>query len=395
MALQEGVAKIPGVFRIFSNFFRLFLCSQRCTRGSGNAMTTTTTTTTTEDYHDKRQRLAGNLEEGNLPLIEKYRPKNLDDVVAQGEIVSTLTRLMESNQLPHLLFYGPAGVGKTSTILAIARKLYGTTNLASMVLELNASDARGIDDIRDEVVTFASTRKIFSSGMKLIILDEADNMTHDAQFALRRVIEKYTANARFCLICNYVSKIIPALQSRCTKFRFSPLAPEQITARVEDIARSEHIRTTKDGIDALLRLAHGDMRKVLNLLEASAMQLSDGVVDAGIVYTVAGKPTPASIDQILQSLLNDDVVHCVRVLKATQLEHGLALTDIVYELHERVRALCLPAAVTIYLLSELADVEHRLSAATDEAIQLAGLVSIFQLARHLVKQQMDEQKSAA
>ena len=127
--------------------------------------------------------------------------------------------------------------------------------------------------VRNQIKEFAGTKQLFSKGIKLIILDECDSMTNDAQFALRRIIEKYTSNARFCLICNYVSKIIPALQSRCTRFRFAPLAREQIEGRLVDIAKAESCKTTEDGIDAILRLSGGDMRRVLNLLQATSIQL--------------------------------------------------------------------------------------------------------------------------
>jgi replication factor C subunit 3/5 len=357
----------------------------------------------------KRQRTFEQLttvdDDSHLPFVEKYRPSNLSDIVAQDDIISTLTRLMESNQLPHLLMYGPPGTGKTSTILAVARKMYGTSNLSSMVMELNASDARGIDDIREQVVTFASTRKIFSSGMKLIILDEADNMTRDAQFALRRIIEKYTSNTRFCLICNYVSKIIPALQSRCTRFRFSPLAPENVIDRVKEIANAEHIITTEDGIHALIKLGKGDMRKILNLLESSTMQSTTTttsttattnsnsssssssnqvIVNAKLVYTVAGKPTPGDVLEISNSLWNDPVSKAISVLEKMQIERGLALNDIVTEMHEDIRQKKIPNKIVIYVLAELANAEYRLAGAVDDRIQRAGLVSIFQLARKMI-----------
>ena len=164
------------------------------------------------------------------PWVEKYRPSTLDDLVAHKEIIGVLRRLIQADKLPHTLLYGPPGTGKTSTILAAARDMYGA-NFKAMTLELNASDDRGIDVVRNQIKEFAGTRRLFSRGIKLIILDEADMMTNDAQFALRRVIEKYTSNARFCLICNYANKIIPALQSRCTKFRFAPLAPDQVRGR--------------------------------------------------------------------------------------------------------------------------------------------------------------------
>lgn len=175
----------------------------------------------------------------NLPWVEKYRPKKLDDLISHEEIIKTINKFIDENQLPHLLLYGPPGTGKTSTILACARKLYTSAQFNSMVLEMNASDDRGIGIVRGQILSFASTGTMYRSGFKLIILDEADAMTNDAQNALRRIIEKYTDNVRFCIICNYLGKIIPALQSRCTKFRFGPLSANQIVPRLDDIIKEE------------------------------------------------------------------------------------------------------------------------------------------------------------
>lgn len=176
--------------------------------------------------------------------VEKYRPATLSDLVSHKDITSTVTRFIEKNRLPHLLFYGPPGTGKTSTILAMARKIYGPDKWKNNVLELNASDERGIDVVREQVKSFASTRNVFSGstapgGYKLIVLDEADAMTTAAQGALRRVIEQYTKNVRFCIICNYVNKIIPAIQSRCTRFRFNPLELDQVDSRLQHVIENE------------------------------------------------------------------------------------------------------------------------------------------------------------
>lgn len=182
-----------------------------------------------------------------LPWVEKYRPATLDDLVSHKDITSTIQNFIEKNRLPHLLFYGPPGTGKTSTILAMARKIYGP-QFRNSVLELNASDERGIDVVREQIKSFASTKSVFSSsvqpagnhgGFKLIVLDEADAMTQAAQGALRRVIEQYTKNVRFCIICNYVNKIIPAIQSRCTRFRFNPLELDQVEDRLNHVIENE------------------------------------------------------------------------------------------------------------------------------------------------------------
>jgi replication factor C subunit 3/5 len=200
-------------------------------------------------------------------------------VSGHQDILATINKFVESNRLPHLLLYGPPGTGKTSTILALARRIYGTANMRQMVLELNASDDRGIDVVREQIKTFASTKQIFSmgssaakgnsiAGFKLIILDEADAMTNTAQMALRRIMEKYTANTRFCIIANYAHKLSPALLSRCTRFRFSPLKEGDIRVLVEKVVEEENVKIQGEAVDALVKLSKGDMRRALNVLQA-------------------------------------------------------------------------------------------------------------------------------
>ena len=185
--------------------------------------------------------LDGTNKESNLPLIEKYRPKSLKDMVSHEEILNTINLFLEKKNIPHFLFHGPPGTGKTSCILAIARSMYGDV-FKKNTLELNASDDRGINVVRERIKEFCNTLNISSkASVKLVILDEADMMTTAAQNALRRVIEKYTKNVRFCLICNQVSKIIPAIQSRCMRFRFSPLKKEQCAQRIQAICTQENI----------------------------------------------------------------------------------------------------------------------------------------------------------
>lgn len=219
---------------------------------------------------------------------------------------STVNKFIKEGQLPHLLFYGPPGTGKTSTILAVAKQLYNPGQMNSMVLELNASDDSGIGTVRGPILNFASTRTIFSGGFKLIILDEADAMSKDAQNALRRIIEKYTDNVRFCIICNYLSKIIPALQSRCTRFRFGPLAAEQILPRLEHVIEQEGVTVTEDGKKALMKLSDGDMRKVINVLQSTWMSHKN--VTEQTVYTCVGHPQPKDIETIVNWLLNTESI---------------------------------------------------------------------------------------
>mmetsp|Transcript_37331 Transcript_37331/g.38013 ORF Transcript_37331/g.38013 Transcript_37331/m.38013 type:complete len:346 (-) Transcript_37331:93-1130(-) len=316
-----------------------------------------------------------------LPWVEKYRPNSLSELIAHDEIISILNKLIESHKLPHLLFHGPPGTGKTSTIIACAKKMYGD-HYSSMTLELNASDDRGIDVVRDQIKEFAGTKKLFSSGVKLIILDEADAMTQDAQAALRRVIEKYTSNTRFCMICNYVNKITPALQSRCTRFRFAPLKADQIAGRLNHVVQNENVNITENGKEAVLQLAGGDLRRVLNLLQSTNMAYPQ--VDEETVYLTAGAPLPLKMDQLLHCLLTETFEMAYNAVLQTVTDYGYAVCDIVSCLSLRVAITDLPDQVTSLLLDRLSTLEHRLSHGVSEKLQVGALVGAFILARSIM-----------
>lgn len=291
--------------------------------------------------------------------------------------------MIDNDNLPHLLLYGPPGTGKTSTIVATAKRMYGSAAAyKSMTLELNASDARGIDVVRNEIKEFAGTKQLFNKGIKLIILDEADAMTQDAQFALRRIIEKYTKNARFCLICNYVSKIIPALQSRCTRFRFAPLKEEHIRNRLTEIATKENCHVTEDGINAILRLSEGDMRRVLNLLQATSM--SSAMVDEKSVYLTSGAPLPTDVDKILFALLNEPFHQACHIIMDICQGNGYALADVVQEVTTKIIHTEMDSIPLAMILDGMSNVEHRLAFGTDERIQIASLVGVFVQTRHSI-----------
>eukprot|EP00542_Grammatophora_oceanica_P009945 CAMPEP_0194044086 /NCGR_PEP_ID=MMETSP0009_2-20130614/15610_1 /TAXON_ID=210454 /ORGANISM="Grammatophora oceanica, Strain CCMP 410" /LENGTH=347 /DNA_ID=CAMNT_0038688511 /DNA_START=48 /DNA_END=1091 /DNA_ORIENTATION=- len=312
-----------------------------------------------------------------LPWVEKYRPNSLDELVAHEDIISILTNLIETDNLPHLLFYGPPGTGKTSTIVAAAKKMYGAKAYSTMSLELNASDARGIDVVRNEIKEFAGTRQLWNTGgIKLIILDEADAMTSDAQFALRRVIEKYTKNTRFCLICNYVSKIIPALQSRCTRFRFAPLSRDQMEGRLEHVAKQEKCDLTPDGKEAILRLSGGDMRRVLNLLQSTSMSFDEKITEKA-VYLTSGAPLPDDMTSLLDVLLNKPFQEANRFLVDMCTAKGYAMVDVLGDLTVLLTALEMPDEVLARMLDGMSNVEHRLAFGTDEKVQAASLVGVF------------------
>jgi len=256
-----------------------------------------------------------------------------------------------------------------------------------MVLELNASDDRGIGIVRGQILNFASTRMFVSKGYKLIILDEADAMTNDAQNALRRIIEKYTDNVRFCMICNYLSKIIPALQSRCTRFRFGPLNADQILPRLEHVAESENVNLHDSGKEALIRLAKGDMRKVINILQSCAMAFD--VVDEDTVYTCVGHPLRRDITNIMQWSLNESFTSAYAKIEELRTLKGLSLQDIITEVHLYIHRVELPAHVRMHLMIKLSELEQRLLAGTSERIQLGSFLSAFQLTRDMVKAELE------
>ncbi|KAK8803473.1 hypothetical protein WA158_001167 [Blastocystis sp. Blastoise] len=229
--------------------------------------------------------------DNNLPWVEKYRPKKIDEVSHQDEVTATLRTSIEKGSLPHLLFYGPPGTGKTSTILALCHELYGP-EMKNRVMELNASDERGINVIREKVKTFAQiiAKKTVPGypcpPFKIIIMDEADSMTPDAQGALRRIMELYSNVTRFCLICNYVSRIIPPLASRCIKFGYKPLPLVSIRDRLLYICDQEGVKTNEDCLDYIISLSHGDMRHAIHTLQ-NASVLFDKDINKEQVETIS------------------------------------------------------------------------------------------------------------
>jgi replication factor C subunit 3/5 len=242
--------------------------------------------------------------------VEKYRPTNFDDVLSNNNTLATLKYFIESKSIPNLLFHGPPGSGKTSTILVMAKKIYqGSYN--TMVLELNASDNRNIQVVRKVIREFASTKNMFSTGFKLIILDEVDSMTVDAQFCLRRIIEIYSENVRFCFICNYIGKIIPAIQSRCTRFKFSPIPNQLITKKLDEILKNEKIVIPPNIINTIVEHSRGDMRKIINIIQIYKFHKPENLMTNyfGILNIVNKKYCKSIIDCIKDSENINDIIN--------------------------------------------------------------------------------------
>ncbi len=307
---------------------------------------------------------------------EKYRPLKIDDIVGQAPITERLKQFLIEKDIPHLLFAGPAGTGKTTAILAFAHELYGEQFSGNFV-ELNASDDRGIDVIRNRVKSFARTRPLGDMPFKIISLDEADSLTRDAQHALRRTMERFVTSCRFCLICNYSSKIIEPIQSRCAIFRFPRLNEEQLKKRIEYIAHEEKVKLTEEGKAAILYVASGDLRRAINVLQAASV--TQKRVDADAVYNTTGKARPEDINQMISAALNGNFLEAQEKLRNLIIWQGLSGTDIIRQIHREVMQLGIDEKIKVQLVDMVGEAEYRLTEGADTEIQLSNVLAKFAL----------------
>ena len=307
--------------------------------------------------------------------IEKYRPQTLDDIHGQEAIVERLQSYIAQDDVPHLLFSGPAGIGKTTAATAIAREIYGEDNWRGNFLELNASDQRGIDVVRDRIKGFA--RSSFGGDFRIVFLDEADSLTDDAQSALRRTMEQFSDNTRFILSCNYSSKIIDPIQSRCAVFRFSPLSDEAVSGMVREIAAAEEIEVTDAGVDALVYAADGDMRRAINSLQAAAT--TGDVVDEEAVYAITATARPEEIESMVTDALDGDFARARSTLDVLLTETGMAGGDVIDQLHRSVWEFELSEREAVRLMERIGEADYRIAEGANEQVQLESLLAALSL----------------
>ena len=303
---------------------------------------------------------------------EKYRPKSLSQMVNQKDIVERLESFAKSRNVPHCIFAGPPGTGKTTAALCLAHDLYGEVYRENL-MELNASDERGINVVRETVKTFARIRTLGEIPFKILILDEADNMTGDAQQALRRTMERYTETCRFILIANYSGKIIEPIQSRCAPFRFTYLPREEQDVHLKYIAENEKVDLTKDGLDAIYVVCGGDLRRSINSLQAAASLGKP--ITSEIVYSVVGRANPADVHAMIKIAMDSNFIEARKRLREMILKYGVAGSDIIKQIHGELFRLDIPENWKVKLAEIVGDVDFRLAEGADEEVQLSALLA--------------------
>ena len=307
-----------------------------------------------------------------IPWTEKYRPKALDNVAGQKAILQSLKSFVSQKNMPHLLFAGPAGVGKTTCAIALARDLF-KENFATSFLELNASDERGIDVVRGKIKDFARSVSLAAVPFKIIFLDEADSLTPDAQHALRRTMEMFSSITRFIMSCNYSSKIIEPIQSRCTVFRFAPISYEDVGATIGGIASQEGLKLDENAAKALFYVSEGDMRKLINTMQGVAM-LSSHVTEEG-VHKLTSRARPSEIKAMVEHALHGKFGDAKKQLLELMLQYGMSGEEVILQIYRTIPELEVPDKEKVRVLELVGEYNFRLVEGANERIQLDALLA--------------------
>ena len=303
---------------------------------------------------------------------EKYRPKNLDEVIGQRHVTERLKAYVETKNRPHLLMTGPAGTGKTTCSRAMAREMFGDEWKGNFI-ELNASDERGIDVVRGKIKEFARTAPLGNAEFKIIFMDEADALTSDAQAALRRTMEKYSKICRFILSCNYSSKIIDPIQSRCAVFRFKPLSKDDVKGFLMRIVTNENVKIDDEALDALVHVARGDMRRAVNSLQVAASM--DKTIDVDTIYQTTGLANPEEVKKMIETALKGNFIAARDKLDEIMIEFGLSGQDIIRQIHSSFFELSIDDREKVMLMDKTGEIEFRIIEGSNERIQLEALLA--------------------
>jgi len=317
-----------------------------------------------------------------LPWIEKYRPKTLDEIMGHVRTVEIMKKFVAIRQMPHVLLYGPSGTGKTSIIRAFSRELYGKYHNI-MVLELNASEERGVEVVRNKIKDFIVTKGSFVTDyklFKLVILDEADAMTIDAQSMLRSVIEKYSENVRFCLVCNHIKKINPAIQSRCVVFKFSPVSKTYVMNKLREIIDINNIKITENSLNTIIENSKGDLRKAINTLHSSS--LTYDVINNKKLIKCFGYVSNDDIKLIYKILLTQKIKDAYKNIKEITTKNFYTINDIItcisnIMITDFLTTQSIDQATFCNITINLCQIEMNLLSCPNEDIQIASLISVF------------------